>query len=174
MFRVRSLALGILLCACSAGQLFAQTIRIDAETSFAFPDEIAGCPALAIDAGAGIVSGKADCPSVEPGSATRAVEITVVSGGGHLHSSTERLTQIITDLGHDRSELAKFSETFHLPTLGRTLALTCVRIDVPEGGTEMTCVREEPLTRIEIRVTATTAEQAAILLKTVVSRSALK
>ena len=130
----------ILLPMALAGFWPAQGIRIDDATRFTMPTAIPGCEAPRIEAGAGLVTADIGC-----GVAGR-VLVTVVSGGGHLFSPDDRLARAAQAW---RPGPAPASHRLSLPSAAQPIALRCITMPMPSTGVEMTCVRDEALTRGE-------------------------
>jgi hypothetical protein len=142
----------------------AQDIRIDDATRFVMPQAVAGCAPPRISAGAGLVTAEIDCADA------RRVILTVVSGGGHLHSPADRLARaaLAWRPGPAPAPLPQV-----LPTAAQPIAVLCITMPMPPAGVELTCVREEALTRIELVVEAPDAGAARALLAATLAGSRL-
>lgn len=142
----------------------AQDIRIDAATRLVLPRAVQGCAAPGIAAGAGLVTAELQCGEA------RRVLLTVVAGGGHLHSPSDRLAQA-SRAWRDGPAPAAHRQT--LPTQAAPITLRCITMPLPSAGVELTCVRDEALTRIEIVAEAPDAAAAQALLAATLAASGL-
>ena len=149
----------------------AQALKVDAQTSIILPADVADCSAPDTQSGSGIVEQSANCP--QRGGITR-YEITVVTGGGHLREPAKRLAAALDRADVPLVELSKKIQRKELKTKGKPIRLACVETRYDDDQREVTCVRDEPLTRIEYIAESPDAEKAWALMNDIVAASELK
>lgn len=165
---------GSILCFAFTGA-HAQALKIDAQNTLTLPAELADCSAPDTQAGNGIIEQSANCPARGgiAGGITR-YEITVVTGGGHLREPERRLTDALVRAEIPKSELNTRLVRKEWKTRGKAMKVVCVQTLYDDAQSEVTCVKDEPQTRVEFIAESPKPENAWALMEDLVKNSELK